>query len=433
MNGSIRLHYAAQDHRIGDVHPYYDEKTETWYMYYLKPDGFSSALLTSKDLLAWEPAPLAHAGGKLANYYVLGVIADGEQYRSWFGYGSTMASTVSDDLLTYENAAYAYTIPLDMARYPSGARDPFVFFDPVDNVYRVICTAYRTNQLQNKGKGMECMLAVGSTTGSSLDQWGKIDTTLLFFDGLVGEPECSQVFWINDRWYVFASMARRHPNHVGRLSYWIGEAGKGLLDQDWTTHEEQFLTGEDLCAAQLAPKGDALYLWGWIAQDWQGGVWGGHLSLPLTVTQGKDGVLLTAPAPEVADAVRGVLLAQDQGPSPTVIGTFAAYDASFDLTFAPGASPELDLGPATVRWNLSESRLEIIGTAGQVHTTLPLPDEAFEGRHQARVLAQEDMLEVFVSGRWSLSARLEGPVDTQEISAKGFAHAAVELYALALK
>lgn len=432
MAGTVQLHFIAPDHRIGDVHPYYNAGDETWYMYYLKPDGYASALLTAADALSWEAAPLVHAGGKLANYYVLGVVPDGDAYRSWFGYGSSMASTVSRDLLTYENASYQYTIPLDLSVYPSGARDPYVFFDPMDNVYRVICTAYRTNQLQNKGQGMECMLAVGQTEGPSLDKWGKINTTLLAFDGFAGEPECAQVFFIGERWYVFASMARRHPNHVGRLSYWIGDAGKGLLDQDWFAKEEMFLTGEDLCAAQLVEKGDDLYLWGWIAHNWQGGVWGGHLNLPRIVRQGADGVLLSGLEPEVALAVRGAFLAGEKGTAPVVTGPFAAYDAEFSLAFDADSIPTLDLGAAIVRWCAKEQRLAILSPTGEVHTTLPLPEAAFSGQHMVRVLAQGDILEVFVSGRWSLCARLDRAVETAQISARGFAQASVSVYALAV-
>ena len=38
--------HAHRSENIGDVHPYWDEASQTWYMYYLRTDGsFSAALL----------------------------------------------------------------------------------------------------------------------------------------------------------------------------------------------------------------------------------------------------------------------------------------------------------------------------------------------------------------------------------------------------
>ena len=68
-----------------------------------------------------------------------------------------------------------------------------------------------------------------------------------------------------------------------------------------------FFNREDLCAAQIAQGPDGLYLWGWIIENWQGGIWGGHLSLPYRVTQGTDGLLYTQLDPEVGGAVRGYI------------------------------------------------------------------------------------------------------------------------------
>ena len=73
------VHY-FQGENIGDVHPYWDEQSQTWYMFYLKTDGrFSAALMRSKDMLNWEPVEISSQGA-LAAYYVLGVQKAGETY-----------------------------------------------------------------------------------------------------------------------------------------------------------------------------------------------------------------------------------------------------------------------------------------------------------------------------------------------------------------
>ena len=400
-------------------------------MYYLKPDGFSSALLTSDDLLSWKPAELVYTGGKLANYFVLGVIEDEDSYRSWFGYGTSMASSVGQTLHSFSNAGYKYSIGLDIMQYPSGSRDPYIFYDPQADVYRVICTAYLTNQLQGKGQGMKCMLAIGSTRSASLDDWGKIDKTLINFDGLKGEPECAQVFLINDRWYVFASMARRHPNHVGRLSYWIGDEGKGLLDQDWNQKEEHYLTSEDLCAAQLVEKEGALYVWGWIAKSWEGGTWGGDISLPLVVLPGTDGLLYTSLAPEVRNVIRGELSARSEGVDPMVSGEFFEYDADVSVINDSGRSFSVNLGAAVVNWNHLEHQIEIQSAQGLLHTSLPLPAESLSGQHTIRILGQEDVLEVFVDDKWSICARINSSVNTHQMYVTGSVPASMTVYRLA--
>lgn len=430
MQAQSTLHYIAPDHLIGDVHPYYNEADGLWYMFYLMPGDFAAALLTSEDMLHWTPQPTQHKGGKLAPYYVLGVIKDGEAYRSWFGYGTSMCATQSTDLRTFENAAYGYTIPLDLTTYPSGARDPYVFHDPDAGVYRVICTAYLTNQLQGKGQGMACRLAVGQTKGDSLDDWGKIDTTLMEMDGLSGEPECSQVLKIGDRWYVFASMARRHPNHVGRLSYFIGDAGKGFLEQDWAAKQEHFLTGDDICAAQLAEKDGALYLWGWIIENWQGGVWGGHLSLPLEVIQQGDGMLTTRLAPEVSGVIRGEMLLEAAAETAELPKAIDRYDA--DVSFQAGQNAvTVDLGAAWVVLEPATGSFRIAQPDGETHVYFDLPAQTLAGDHQLRIVAEADMLEVFLDDAWSLSARLDRQVITDQLSVSGATSVQWRVHALA--
>lgn len=421
--------HAHQCENIGDVHPYYDADTQTWYMYYLRTNGnFDAALLRSTDMLHWEPAELS-CQGALAPYFVLGVQAYQDQYYSWYGSGVSMSASRSADLLHWENAGRDASIPMGYTAFV-GMRDPYVFFDEDAGVWRVICTAYRTNQLQGHGLGMKCALATACSAGSAPDQWSPIDTTLIAYpDGLHGEPECPQMMKIGNRWYIFVSLARRHENHVGRLSYYIGEEGKSILEQDWNEKEEHFLTSEDLCAAQLAQGPDGLYLWGWIAPNWDGGSWGGHLSLPLRVDQNADGTLSASLAPQVAQALRGEALAQGQD---AVSGTFDGFDAEFAFTLGAGERAVIRCGNGQITLDDGAGLFAIGQDDTLTHVSHPLTSGTLAGSHTVRVIAEADMLEVFLDGQYALAARMRQATRCGEISVAGVENPGISVYALGL-
>ncbi len=421
------IHYYPGEN-IGDVHPYYDADTQTWLMYYLRANGnFDAAALRSADLLHWEPAALSSQGA-LAPYFVLGVQKYQDQYYSWYGSGVSMSASRSDDLLHWENPGSDASIPMGYTTFV-GMRDPYVFFDEDAGVWRVICTAYRTNQLQGQGLGMKCALATACTAGSAPEQWSPIDTTLIAYpDGLHGEPECSQMMKIGNRWYIFVSLARRHENHVGRLSYYIGDEGKGILEQDWNEKEEHFLTSEDVCAAQLAQGPDGLYCWGWIAPNWDGGSWGGHLTLPLRVTQNADGALSASLAPQVGQALRGELLTRGEA---SVSGDFDRYDAEFAFTLKAGERAVIRCGNGQITLDDGAGLFAVGQDDTLTHVSQPLTPGALAGSHTVRVIAEADMLEVFLDQQCALAARMREDTRCQAMSVTGAEAAAISVYDLA--
>lgn len=420
------IHY-YQGERIGDVHPYWDEASQTWYMYYLKSDGsFTAALMQSKDMLTWEPVEISSQGA-LAAYYVLGVQKAGDTYYSWYGSDLSMTASSSQDLLRWDTPGGDYNIPMGYTTFVS-MRDPYVFFDEDAGVWRVICTAYRTNQLRGKGLGMKCALATAGSAGDTPDHWGAIDTALIEFpDGLHGEPECPQMMKIGNRWYIFVSLARRHENHVGRLSYYIGEEGKGVLEQDWNEKEEHFLTGEDLCAAQLAQGADGLYLWGWIAPNWDGGSWGGHLSLPLKITQNADGTLAADLAPQVGQSIRGKLLAQG---GDGVKGSFDRWDAEVSFDLAQGQRAVIKCANGQIVLDDAQGVFSVGQSDVLVHVSYEVEAGSLAGSRSLRIIAEEDMLEVFLDGQKALSARMQQETACKSISVQGGENASVEVWAL---
>ena len=420
------VHY-FQGENIGDVHPYWDEQSQTWHMFYLKSDGsFSAALLRSKDMLHWEPAEISSQGA-LAAYYVLGVQKAGETYYSWYGSDLSMTASSSQDLLHWDTPGGDYNIPMGYTTFVS-MRDPYVFFDEDAGVWRVICTAYRTNQLRGKGLGMKCALATASSQGDSPDHWGAIDTALIEFPkGLEGEPECPQMMKIGNRWYIFVSLARRHENHVGRLSYYIGDEGKGILEQDWNTKEEHFLTSEDVCAAQLAQGPDGVYLWGWIAPNWNGGSWGGHLSLPLKITQHADGTLATELVPQVSQSIRGDLLAEG---ADAVKGAFDRWDADVTFDLAQGQTAVIKCANGQIVLDDAQGLFSVGQSDVLTHVSYAVKPGSLEGSHSLRIVAEENMLEVFLDGQRTLTARMQRDTACKSISVTGGENARVQVYSL---
>lgn len=419
--------HAHRSENIGDVHPYWDEASQTWYMYYLRTDGsFSAALMCSSDMLTWTPAPL-ESQGTLAAYYVLGVQKASETYYSWYGSDLSMTASASEDLRHWRTPGGDFNIPMGYTSFIS-MRDPYVFFDEDNGVWRVICVAYRTNQLRGRGLGMKCALATAASAGEIPKQWSAVDTALLEFpDGLNGEPECPQMMKIGNRWYIFASMARRHENHVGRLSYYIGEEGKGILEQDWSRKEEHFLTSEDLCAAQVAQGPEGIFLWGWIAPNWDGGGWGGDLSLPLQISQNPDGTLSADLVPQVGQNIRGELLACG---TDVVTGSFQRWDAEVDLTLDRGeraviqcANGQIVLDDGVGSFSVGQSDLLI-------HVSFAMSPGALAGQHTLRIIAEDNILEVFLDGQWALAARMQLDVCCTGVAVHGGSDTSIRVYTL---
>ncbi len=308
------IHFGMTEY-LGDVHPYYyDGKL---YMYYLSLDGtFSSTLATSSNMINFESQELTttrlNAPGSF--YFVLGVIKEGNYYRSFYGEGKNVGSSKSLDLLewesgiTWDEETYEKLFSPG-SNYPAGVRDPYPYYNPDLNKFHIVATGYRANEhyTWSNTTGFDAYIVLFTSVGPSLSEWEKNPVTgrsgyhvpLLHFGDWVnntdiGDPECSQIFKIGDRWYILASLSGRGGDHwVGRPSYWVGDSGVDILEMDWQTNIEQeyFLDGEDLCAAQVYEVGDKHYLAGWITQRNYAYGWGGTLNLPREVYQKTDGTL----------------------------------------------------------------------------------------------------------------------------------------------
>lgn len=297
---------------LGDVHPFYDNGT--MYMYYLNTGGgYESKLVFSDNMLDYEPGYITSAPANPPEqdaYYVLGIVKQGDKYRSYFGVGDGFASSVSTDLHVWENACdidgnfnVTHKAFFDYDKYPGGGRDPFIFYDPDADRYRVIGMCYTET-------GKDRSLVLYTSEDADGNVWGSSPQELLRFPSQAdGDPECPQMCKIGDRWYIFASRYGHSPHGVGRLSYWIGDENTPIDQQDWSAKTEHYLDGEDLCAAQIVAVGDKFYMFGWMPQDYGGGNWGGPLNLPREVFAREDGTLGSRIDPALDELLdRGTML-----------------------------------------------------------------------------------------------------------------------------
>jgi hypothetical protein len=415
LSSGSDLHITGNGHNIGDVHPYYKPSSKQWYMFYLvnESNKFIPKLMTSTDMIKWTPQTLNHTGySSRQPYYVLGVSKLGSTYFSYYGNGGTMEASESNDLLNWKNNS-SICIPNDMDTFPSTSRDPYLFFDPDTNTYRCISSSYRTNQEWNMGSGIDVSLALASTTGDNLDSWTGSQKELIHFsNGYKGEPECPQMFKIGSRWYVLTSLARRTNNYVGLPSYWVGDSGSGIDNVNWASKQEMMLEGEDLCAAQVVSDGSRFRMWGWIPKGVSGGTWGGHLNLPREVYQQSDGTLSVKLDSEVGKKIRGRQLSQlgasTLSPSGEAAfsGVYNRLDMDLKLRFNSSAS-WITAGDMGIKMDSVNNEIKITkGINGVVYSSLKLPTGSLNGEVNIRVIAESDIVEVFVNDRYSLCGRI---------------------------
>ena len=302
---------------IGDVHPFYwDGKL---YMFYLRTDGsFSSELLVSTDFVSFEPVDITRTSPlpTIDSYYVLRVQPYRDLFVSYFGASREVINgSISDDLVTWKRIDALYPGTLPSMTYPKGGRDPYLFFDTDINRWRIIHNAIYENAA---GRDFDTALAlVTSKTERLEDGWEDGEIELLRFDNAGSsrceDPECPQAMKIADRWYIFASLYSRTSHGVGGLSYWKGEAGKALTENDWPRIEEESLDGEDICAAQLVEVENRLYMYGWVPQNADGGGWGGALSIAREVYPLPDGDLATRLPDEIRKTITGPTILELDG------------------------------------------------------------------------------------------------------------------------
>jgi len=451
----IKLHYKHPSHYIGDVHPYWENGT--LYLYYLKPGTFEPALVTTSDYKSWQPVALTRSGSApYQNYYALGVFKDGSVYRSYYGNGTEMKGSESLDLTEWSNASSSYDIANSMSPYTAGARDPYVFWDPDAGVYRMVSSAYRSNQDWGIGSGMDVSIGLTSSVGSSLTSWGT-QTDLIRFPnsgvpvGSAQEPEVAQMFKLDNRWYLMASIARQTAHWVGGPTYWIGDPNTSIDADNWASKTAHSLEGEDLAAAQVFYDGAKWIMLGWIPQQATGNAWGGHIGFPRELYALPGGMLGVKLETTFSSAIRGGELyggvsspSAETGSWTFGSGTFSSSGTGFSIAKLPGdysrfdadmtvsmsgsadragllidkgaTSPygfEISLDKAN---SLIRVRRDTTGTGNWTNfSQIPVAAGDLDGTNTLRLISEGDILEVFVNDKYALAARISKSLDSSDI------------------
>lgn len=393
------MHFKPQDHALGDVHPFIHDGE--CFLYYLKPGKFEAALARSHDWLHWTETPLTHEavndGDWMSPYFVLGVFQDPAAglFRSFFGHAQgRMVSSVSRDLLHWECAPKAFHVPA--ADYYVRRRDPFVFWIPEMRQYGCVMTTWM------KGRPKQTGGAVSLATSFDLKQWQ--DHGPILDPGNIGEPECPQMFSLDGRWHLLASI---YDRAVGKPVYWTSDSPLG----PWKAEPAGVLDGKDLCAAQIVFERTTPFLFGWIpltpAQPGKQ-VWGGHLALPREVHALPDGKLGTRLPAKLARNLEHL-------PWQNETGAWHRLVAQLTLTFPEGVH-ETHIGIEPLgEIVLKRGQLRILDAAGECWSELAveLPKAT---PCQAWLFIDGDIVELFVADRYSLAARLPATKEPVRLS-----------------
>lgn len=437
------VHQSLNDDFVGDVHPYY--ANGQIYLYYLATNGnFDARLRISSDLVNYEEKELitSRLNPIGSAYFVLGVVKEGSVYRSFYGDAKQVSSSKSTDLINWQNGMIFDEDTYEKqyvasSNYPAGIRDPYAFYDPDTNKYHIIANGYKRNQNYewSNTEGYETHIVLFTSTGSSLATWEKNPVTgnpgynkalIKLGDWVnddVGEPECPQMMKIGNRWYIFVSMANRsNSDHgVGRLSYFIGSENTPILEDDWQSKEEHYLSCEDLCAAQVFEMEGKYYTLGWITRYNTSGGWGGTLNLLQEVYQNEDGTLSTKLPEELKTKLNaGRIYTSDkiEFSSASYVeqmatGTYgkSIIDLDIDLSSQTTATGiVVKNGTKTVeiglRKNGSVYELYLKNQGGDEKVSATYEVTSLENnKANVKIILEGNVAEVFVNDKYSLSCR----------------------------
>lgn len=419
------LHFRPKQWHIGDVHPFCRDGLT--YMYYLIPNGTlrcdacftnpkhvvckEGSVAVTRDFIHWEEHPLEHG--------VLNVLPWEDGFLSCYAGGRVCRSR---DLLHWEDDN-AYSCKPKTEFFPGGTRDHSLFYDHDRHALRDTATAYYTNEHNGCGQGMDCgVLITGPLNDQPCEQrmllhFPNPDRTLY----TCREPECSQMLRMGDRWVLLTSLARQSVHWVGAPSLWIGQPGTPIDDQDWNAIQPVQLDGEDLCAAQLAVRGDRWLIFGWIPMNYRDQEWGGDLNLPREVYLLPDGRLGSRLDPDFAQRIQGETSVEEMRPAADGDFGMVSYAARRQRNFGVHA----DFAPAqsgvqgviidgdngiTAELDRESRELRIVsrgqGREAFVFSRLTLDDGICGEAMHMHVLYDEDIVEVFVNDRYALCARV---------------------------
>lgn len=435
---------------VGDVHPLYvDGQLRN---YYLSTNGYFTAdMAISDDLVVFRDThtKASTTNPPMTEGFATHVFKYKDVYYSYYGAYNRYERTKSINGFLFENG-----VEIDEKvnvlghfnideRYIWG-RDPYTFFDPDINKYRIVSLNYIKDRTSTSYPEID--LALYTSINNEPHLFSSNAIPLLNLGVTNNEPEVPMMMKINKRWYLFACLSGRTHNGVGPLSYWIGDENKKIEKVDWNSKKEHILTGEDLCAAQIAKVRGRYYLYGWIAQDHINSRWGGTINIPQEVYQQKDGTLgvrldeyLTEKLSKgtISDVFLDSYATNDLFDKDTKTlqkanknNTFASLALTSKHKRALIRAKLSNLGNDAVtgieinnngniyqvRYSSKSNNIQVIkkgvGTAFSKYET----DTESHNELDFVVIAEGSILEAFINGRYALSARIDETLTNFDVS-----------------
>lgn len=304
---------------VGDVIPW--QENGVFHLFYLHEsrrvpkDGMPWHRIVTDDLVDFRESgeSLASGGPSSAdfNVYTGSIVLDGDGTHHVYYTGQNPARTGRDGLpVQVVMHATSRDGMQSWQRHPSdtfGAtagyetadwRDPFVFWDEADQLWRMLITARHT-QGPERRRGV-----IAQCVSQDLTNW---EPAPPFWDPRrYIAHECPEVFQWGDWWYLVYS----EFSDAFTTRYRMARS----LDGPWIVPESDSLDGRAYYAAKSAERDGRRFFFGWIASRegatddgaWQ---WAGTMSV-LEAEQREDGTLAFHPAAELretfADPVDGV-------------------------------------------------------------------------------------------------------------------------------
>lgn len=444
---SQRGFYRPTDGWVGDVIPWQEDGV--FHLFYLHEtrrtpkEGMPWHRVTTQNLVDFaEIGEAIESGGPGAsdfNIYTGSIVLDDDGIHHAFYTAQNPAERGADGL-PLQLVAHATSRdgmrswerrPADTFGATAGYetadwRDPFVFWDEGDHLWRMLITARHTQgPARRRGVIAQCV-------SRDLESWEPAEP---FWDPRrYIAHECPEVFSWGDWWYLVSSEFSDSFTTRYRMSR--------SLRGPWIVPEHDTLDGRAFYAAKSAARGDRRLFFGWIASRegarddgaWQ---WAGTLSV-LEAEQRDDGTLAFHPPRELRETFTGqgdmlpagtslrapdgyadVLTSTDTADSFRLVVRFDIAEGTRECGVLLRASADGDTGYALrlepQRGRLVLDRWPRLSTGGeqwQISGDVPFaielerPVDLAPGEHELEVIVDGDLCVATVDDSTVLSTRL---------------------------
>jgi len=296
-------HYKPLDGWVGDVHPVY--WNGEWHIFYLETPNeplraglfrIHSADAVSKDLIHWTERTINNPEINQPWWSIANIVYEGKCY-SYCNGNKGFDLYISEDFENWTPYENNPVIPYDYTELER-IRDPSIFWNEKNNEFWMIITV--------KKKGIQHRFYSGAfyhSISKDLFNWSK--PQLLFDPGNINEPECPELFMLNNKYYLIGSWG---TTATGKGRYFISDSPNG----PWLKAKTDSFDGDFFLAPNSAFDLNRRLTFAWIPtlkdnKDYESIEWGGHLSFAREIWAGDDGALYTK-LPEEYTALRNELL-----------------------------------------------------------------------------------------------------------------------------